>query len=99
MNPERQISREKVMEDIRALLRDAEELLKVTTDDVNDKVKDARAKLAQAIENARGTYGHLEARTMAAARATDEVIRSHPYQSIGYAFGLGLIVGVLAARS
>ena len=32
------------------------------------------------------------------ARATDKVIREHPYQSIGLAFGLGLLIGVLVTR-
>ena len=33
-----------------------------------------------------------------AARATDKVIREHPYQTVGVAFGVGLLVGVLALR-
>ncbi len=32
------------------------------------------------------------------AKAADRVIREHPYQTIGLAFGLGLLIGVLARR-
>jgi len=32
------------------------------------------------------------------AKATDKVIREHPYESIGVAFGVGLLIGVLATR-
>jgi len=32
------------------------------------------------------------------AKAADRVIRDHPYQTIGIAFGLGLLIGVLARR-
>jgi ElaB/YqjD/DUF883 family membrane-anchored ribosome-binding protein len=32
------------------------------------------------------------------AKAADRVIRDHPYQTIGLAFGLGLLIGVLARR-
>ena len=32
------------------------------------------------------------------AKAADRVIRDHPYQTIGIAFGVGLLIGVLARR-
>jgi ElaB/YqjD/DUF883 family membrane-anchored ribosome-binding protein len=31
-------------------------------------------------------------------KAADKVIRENPYQTIGLAFGLGLLIGVLARR-
>jgi len=31
-------------------------------------------------------------------KATDRVVREHPYQSIGVAFGVGLLIGVLINR-
>ena len=33
-----------------------------------------------------------------AAKKTDEAIRSHPYESIGIAFGVGILIGVLIGR-
>jgi ElaB/YqjD/DUF883 family membrane-anchored ribosome-binding protein len=33
-----------------------------------------------------------------AAKATDRVIREHPYESIGAAFGVGLLLGLLVTR-
>ena len=38
----------------------------------------------------------VKERALAGVRSTDEVVRDHPYQSIGIMFGLGLLVGVLA---
>jgi ElaB/YqjD/DUF883 family membrane-anchored ribosome-binding protein len=32
------------------------------------------------------------------AKAADRVVRDHPYQTIGLAFGLGLVIGLLARR-
>ena len=32
------------------------------------------------------------------AKAADRVVREHPYQTIGLAFGLGLLIGVLVRR-
>ena len=39
-----------------------------------------------------------EEKAVERAKAADKVIRDHPYQTIGIAFGLGLLIGVLARR-
>ena len=43
-------------------------------------------------------FRNLEEKAAQGARATDEVIRSHPYESLGVAFGVGLLVGSLVTR-
>jgi ElaB/YqjD/DUF883 family membrane-anchored ribosome-binding protein len=58
-----------------------------------------QAKLTVAIEKAKEVCERLQQQTSAAAKATDKTIREHPYQAIGVAFALGLVVGVLAGRS
>ena len=44
----------------------------------------------------------VEEKTVAGAKVADKTIREHPYESIGVAagvaFGLGLLIGVLAGR-
>jgi ElaB/YqjD/DUF883 family membrane-anchored ribosome-binding protein len=40
----------------------------------------------------------LQEKSAASARATDRTIRQHPYESLGVAFGLGLLIGVLINR-
>ncbi len=92
------VSREKVKEDLRALVRDAEELLKATTSDMSEKTKEVRSRLRDTLEKAKTTCLRLQDKTVAAAKATDKVIREHPYESLGIAFGLGLLVGVLVTR-
>jgi ElaB/YqjD/DUF883 family membrane-anchored ribosome-binding protein len=62
------------------------------------KVVEARSRLAAALESAKAAYQRVEEKTIAAAKATDQTIREHPYESIGIAFGLGLLAGVLVAR-
>ena len=39
-----------------------------------------------------------EEKAVERAKAADRLVRDHPYQSIGVAFGLGLLIGVLARR-
>lgn len=95
-------ARERLMADLQSLTRDAEELLKATAGDVSDKAKDARSRVAEAIERAKTTCVRLQEQTIATAKAAaqkaDTVIREHPYESIGAAFGIGLLLGVIVAR-
>jgi ElaB/YqjD/DUF883 family membrane-anchored ribosome-binding protein len=96
------LARERVMGDLRTLTHDAEDLLKATASDMSEKAKEARTRLSAALERAKTTYNELQEQTFAAAKAAarraDTVIREHPYESMGAAFGLGLLIGVLVAR-
>jgi ElaB/YqjD/DUF883 family membrane-anchored ribosome-binding protein len=58
-----------------------------------------RAKLEAATEKAKEVSKCLKEQTVAAAKATDKVVHEHPYQAIGIAFGVGVLIGVLVARS
>ena len=58
-----------------------------------------RAKLEAAVEKAKAVCERLEEKTVAAAKASDKAVREHPYQAIGIAFGLGLLIGVLVMQS
>jgi ElaB/YqjD/DUF883 family membrane-anchored ribosome-binding protein len=89
---------ERLASDLKALMHDAEELMKATAGEAGEKVTELRRRLAVAIESAKGTCHRLEETTVAAAKATDRTIREHPYESIGVAFGIGLLVGVLVGR-
>jgi ElaB/YqjD/DUF883 family membrane-anchored ribosome-binding protein len=63
----------------------------------NEK-SEIRARLEAAIEKAKAACERLEEKTVAAAKATDKCVREHPYQAIGVAFGVGVLIGVLASR-
>jgi len=94
--------RERVLADLRALTRDSEELLKATAGDLSDKAREARTRLTAALERTKATVEELQSQAMAGAKAAakkaDAVIRDHPYESLGVAFGVGLIIGVLVGR-
>jgi ElaB/YqjD/DUF883 family membrane-anchored ribosome-binding protein len=96
------IARERVLRDLKTLARDAEDLLKATAGDLGEKAKAARARLSGALDRAKATCAEMQelavASTKAAAKKADTVIRDHPYESVGVAFGLGLLIGVLVAR-
>jgi ElaB/YqjD/DUF883 family membrane-anchored ribosome-binding protein len=58
-----------------------------------------RVKLENVIEKAKEVCERLQDQTAAAAKAADKTIREHPYQAIGIAFGVGVLIGVLTMRS
>ena len=92
------INTDRLVSDLKTVTKDAEELLKTVSGDKANGSQDMRMRLSAAIESAKATYRSLEEKTVAGAKATDKVIRAHPYESLGVAFGLGLLVGVLVTR-
>ena len=89
----------KALHDLGEAVREGEEMLNAATTETGEKGRALRAKLEDAVGKAKDLYNRLEEKTVEAAKATDKTIRAHPYESIGIAFGVGLLIGVLAARS
>ena len=92
------ITTEKLQQDLKALMRDAEELLKAGAGELTERGKEARAKLASAVETARQTCTRLEERALVGAHTADRLVREHPYESIVIAFSFGQLLCVLANR-
>jgi ElaB/YqjD/DUF883 family membrane-anchored ribosome-binding protein len=93
-----EVSTDRLTTDLKRVVRDSEELLKAMTAEGAEKALDIRQRLSDTLEAAKRTYERLEQKAIKGAKATDKVIRDHPYQSIGIALGIGLLVGVLSAR-
>jgi len=91
-------STEQLLEDLRAVVRDGEELLKAGAEDLSERGAAARERLAAALETAKETRERLQERAREGAKAADRMVREHPYQSVGVAFGIGMLLGVLVNR-
>jgi ElaB/YqjD/DUF883 family membrane-anchored ribosome-binding protein len=89
---------EKLVADLKILSRDAEAVLQATAEQAGDKMGELRSRLSTALESAKATCQRIEEKTVAGAKAADKTIREHPYESIGAAFGVGLLIGVLVGR-
>ena len=81
-----------------ARLNQRKDLRMETTQRGANEKHDLRDRLEAATEKAKEVCQRLQEETGARAKATDKVVREHPYQAIGIAFGLGLLIGVLAGR-
>lgn len=85
------MSTDKLMQDLRAVVTDAEALLEATAGQAGERVEEARARAEESLRAARaslqGAGGQLE-----------EQVRQHPWQAVGIAAGVGLVLGILLSR-
>jgi ElaB/YqjD/DUF883 family membrane-anchored ribosome-binding protein len=89
---------EKLVRDVRVVVQDAEDLIRATAGDIEDKTREARAKLAGALVVAKETLNQAEHTAAERLRAARRVISDSPYQTLGLSFVFGLVCGLLLAR-
>lgn len=90
------IARERALADFQTLACDTEALIKATAHDASETARSARARLVTSLDQAKATAIDLQEQALVAARRADTFIRGHPYHFAGTAFGVGLLIGVLA---
>lgn len=95
-------SKDKLVDDLRLLISDAEELLKLTADQQGGKLDDLRARINSRVAVAKDRLADAEAAIVEsgrkAARATDDYVHENPWQSIGVAAGVAFLLGLLVSR-
>ena len=89
---------QKLLHELKSIVHQAEELLKGEAGELNGKNQEAVGKLSAALDTAKATYLKVQEKTIAGAKRTDTLIRDNPYQSLGIALGVGVLVGYLVAR-
>jgi ElaB/YqjD/DUF883 family membrane-anchored ribosome-binding protein len=85
--------------DLQAVARDAEALLKATADVGGERVNEIRTRTQDTLQRA---YNHLYERNLQMrqfARETDSYVRDHSWSAIAIATGVGLLVGLLVTRA
>ena len=96
------VAKEKLVADLKVVISDAEELLRVTANQAGEKVGELRVRMQENLTSARHKLADAEAalkeKSREVARATDDYVHEHPWKSIGVAAGVGLLVGLLIGR-
>jgi ElaB/YqjD/DUF883 family membrane-anchored ribosome-binding protein len=96
------VSTEKLMQDMRAVIFDAEELLKATAAQTGERVEKVRTKVEDSLKAARSRLQQagddVEEQARDAMRELDEQVRANPWTTAGIAAGVGLLVGLLLSR-
>lgn len=99
---ENEVSKEKLMQDLRVVVADAEELLRATAGQAGEKVSMARERIQESLAATKERLAAMQesviAKTRQAAKATDEYVHENPWKAVGIAAGAGLIVGMLISR-
>lgn len=93
---------DRLMSDLKVLIADAEALLKSSSSDVGEAVAGARSRIEARLDDAKANLLQLQQeaaqRAKAAGRAADDYVHEHPWQAVGVAAGIGLVVGLLIGR-
>lgn len=102
MNATQDLSKDKLVADLKIVVADAEELLRATATQAGEKVSVARERIQASLANARVKLVDAERalleRTRQAAKVADEYVHENPWQAVGIAAALGLVLGVLISR-
>jgi ElaB/YqjD/DUF883 family membrane-anchored ribosome-binding protein len=96
------VQKDKLMNNLREVIADAEALLRMTADQAGEDAADIRSRVQTRMNQAKADLLHLQeaavAKVKAAGHATDEFVHENPWQSIGIAAGVGLVLGLLVSR-
>src|SRR5487761_2729312 len=92
-----------LIDDLRAVVADAEALVAATAGDLSDRAKGARQRATDSVGSARARLEELEAdlkkRAKAVREDATEYVHENPWQSVDIAVAVGVVIGVLLGRS
>lgn len=97
-----QFDKDQLINEFKAVVADAEALIKATANTGDSQLSELRAKAEESLSIAKERIMDIQtevvAKTKAAAKATDEYVHENPWRSIGFAASLGVVVGLLISR-
>lgn len=92
-------SKERLVSDLKALVEDAEELLKATANQAGERIGVARQKIEQSLIEGKKALADAEktlrAKSKECAEIADDYVRENPWTAVGIAAGIGLVLGLL----
>ena len=101
-NANAEVTTDQLLADLKTVMNDAEALLRATSTQTGEKIQEVRARAEESVREAKQRLSTLEDEALRRARevadATDQYVRDNPWQSVGIAAGVGLLVGLLLAR-
>jgi ElaB/YqjD/DUF883 family membrane-anchored ribosome-binding protein len=96
------VTTDKLIADLRILVIDVEQLLKLTASQTGERVAQVRAKAEESLKVAKVRIAELQAEAVAKARAagqaTDAYVRANPWEAVAMGAFAGLVLGLLLSR-
>ena len=93
---------DKLIDDLHAVIRDAETLLRATAAQTGEKIEEARTRAEESVRHAKERLAGIEDEALERARVlageADVYVRANPWQAIGIAAGVALVLGLLLGR-
>ncbi len=95
-------SKSRLAADFKNLMTDAEELLRTTRNYSGEGFTQARAQFESRLNELRGTMTDAQSYALdkykLATESTDRYVRDNPWQAIGVAAAVGILIGFLSTR-
>jgi ElaB/YqjD/DUF883 family membrane-anchored ribosome-binding protein len=92
------LMKQKLLADFNAVVAEADQLLKLVTDEGGDQADALRSRVERNLNSAKDRLRKMEdavlEKTRETARATDEYVHENPWQTMGAAAGLSVLFGV-----
>jgi ElaB/YqjD/DUF883 family membrane-anchored ribosome-binding protein len=102
MDTMQQDSREKLVTDLKLVIKDAEELLRNTTQQVDAGYQSARARFESTLQDAKIGLSSMDGRMRSGAndalQTTHRYVQDNPWQAVGAGAVAGLLIGLLIGR-
>src|SRR4051812_21148008 len=86
---------QRAMEEAKAAARQTGQQVKSTASEMAEAGRETARRFGTAWES---TKNNIQEKATTSARATDRAIRDHPYETLGIAFAIGVLLGVLINR-
>lgn len=97
-----QIHSEDLISDFKALMADAEDLIKATGSHEDGSLGAIRLKALDTLNNAKDTLSSVEGtlidKAKVVAEGADDFVHRNPWEAVGVAAGLGLLIGLFIRR-
>jgi ElaB/YqjD/DUF883 family membrane-anchored ribosome-binding protein len=95
-------SQDQLLEEFQDLVRDTEKLLQHSASLAGEQAEELREQIRSSLDRARTTLhnaeGALLERGKAAVQVTEGYVQTHPWQTLGVAAAIGLLLGMLISR-
>lgn len=86
------------VKELKDLVRDAEKALSKGGDFAEGKLDDLRDRLRSALEKGNSLYQRTREIAIERGEQADHAVRTHPYESISVALGVGVLLGYFISR-
>lgn len=96
-------TRDQLAGDIKLAMKDAEEQLKGSDQQLDKTVESARARFQSTLQNVKGQYDVLGNKVMTSSKDTyasaERYVKDNPWQAVGIGAAAGILLGMLIGRS